>query len=175
MSYYLEQLIDRFRNFEFSRMNKITTIFFIAFSILLVSSSCGRKKAMANADEQTAEVKIPDPEVEDIIIDEGFVPPRENGRFTVEGMKMVDNLLHLKVSYSGGCEEHIFNLYTDKRYMKSYPPKLNLFLEHIDNNDKCRAMITKELVFDVTGIEYPGTNELVLRFNNTKETLQFKY
>lgn len=156
-------------------MHRFSTILIMVFSLSLVATGCGNKKAMANAEERTTEVEIPDPEVKEIVIDKGFVPPRENGRFTIEGMKMVDNLLHLNVSYSGGCEEHVFNLYTDQRYMKSYPPKLNLFLEHIDNNDRCRAMITKELVFDVTGIEYPGTNELVLRFNNTKETLQFKY
>lgn len=151
----------------------VFTILMIA--ALIFATGCGKKKAMASERAQTEEVTIPDPEIQKIVIDEGFVPPRENARFTVDKMEMDGSKLHLSVSYSGGCEEHIFNLYTNGSYAKSYPPQLTLFLEHIDNNDRCRAMITKELVFDVTGIEYPGTNELMLRLNNTEEKLSYKY
>lgn len=149
------------------------SLFLLAASLLL--SACGRKKAVANTQEETAEVTIPDPEVEPVIIDENFVPPRENADFEVEQMEMLGHELHLRVRYSGGCEEHDFNLYSDGRYAKSYPPQLTLFLEHIDNNDNCRAMIVKELVFDVRGIEYPGTSTLIIRLNNTDKTLQYKY
>ncbi len=150
----------------------IALVFLLA---ILFSAACGKKKAMANTREETPDVNIPDPEINAVIIDEGFVPPKENGRFEVDGMEMLGNELHLKVRYSGGCEEHIFNLYSNNMYAKTYPPQLTLFLEHIDNNDRCRAMIMKELVFDVSGIEYPGTSEVILRLNNTEETLQYKY
>lgn len=130
---------------------------------------------MANPHEETPEVTIPDPEIQQLIIDEGFVPPRENAAFEVDGMEMIGSELHLRVTYSGGCEEHQFNLYFNKQYAKSYPPQATLFLEHIDNNDRCRAMITKEIVFDLTGIEYPGTSELVIRLNNTDKKLSYKY
>lgn len=156
-------------------MKNLPYALFIGFAVFALFTSCGRKKEMANAQTETSEVKIPDPTVQTVIVDEGFVPPRENGRFNVERMEMIDSHLHLEVSYSGGCEEHVFNLYTNKRYAKSYPPQLSLFLEHIDNNDRCRAMIQKELVFDLTGVEYPGTNELVLRLNNTDQNLHYKY
>lgn len=157
-------------------MNKsLPTIVLFLLSATLLMASCGRKKAAAKSQEETEEVNLPDPEVEPVVIDENFVPPRENADFEVEQMEMLGHELHLRVRYSGGCEEHIFNLYSNGRYAKSYPPQLTLFLEHIDNNDHCRAMITKELVFDVRGIEYPGTSTLVVRLNNTDETLQYKY
>lgn len=136
---------------------------------------CGKKKSVANPNTETAEVTIPMPEVEKLIVDEGFVPPRENGRFNVERMEMEGDRLLLAVSYSGGCEEHIFNLYSDGRYAKSYPPQLTLFLEHIDNNDRCRAMIQKELVFDITDAQYPGTSEVVIRLNNTEINTRYRY
>ncbi len=142
---------------------------------IVFNAACGKKKAMANTQEETPEVKIPDPEIKAVIIDEGFVTPRENGRFELDGMEMLGHELHLSVRYSGGCEEHEFKLYSNNIYAKSYPPQLTLFLEHIDNNDRCRAMIMKEIVFDVSGIEYPGTSEVVIRLNNTEETIQYKY
>ncbi len=154
------------------------TKFVMIFSLALALSAtmgCGKKKALANPHEETPEVTMPAPEIDKLVIDENFVPPRENGRFEVESMMMEDNLLKLRVAYSGGCEEHFFNLYSNGMYAKSYPPQLTLFLEHIDNNDRCRAWIVKELVFDISDAEYPGTNEVVIRMNNTDKTARFKY
>ncbi len=138
-------------------------------------SACAKKKATAEGTQETTNVTIPKPEVEKIIIDQGFVAPETNGRFTVDSWSINGSIVEIAVSYSGGCEEHIFKLYTDQKYMKSYPPQLNLFLEHIDNNDRCRAMIMKKLAFDVSGIEYPGTSQIVLHLNNTKETIIYNY
>ncbi len=147
----------------------------VLFSVSCVLLSCGKKKALAKANDETTVAMNPPLEIQEITIDEGFVPPRENAMFQVEAMEMKHSELHLRVVYSGGCEEHLFNLYFNGNYAKSYPPQVSLFLEHIDNNDRCRAMITKELVFDVSGIEYPGTSELKIRLNNTDRTLQYKY
>lgn len=147
----------------------------ILLASVLLMASCGKKKRMANSEEKTEEVTIPTPEVEKVIVDENFVPPRENGRFEVERMEMEGDHLKLTVSYSGGCEEHIFHLHSNGKYAKSYPPQITLFLEHIDNNDRCRAMINKELIFDVSNVQYPGTSELMIRLNNTDKTLQYKY
>jgi len=147
----------------------------LSLGFLLMFSACAKKKGVAESTQETVNVSIPKPEVEKIIIDQGFVEPAINGRFNVDSWSINGSVLEITVSYSGGCEEHIFRLYTDQKYMKSYPPQLNLFLEHIDNNDRCRAMIIKKLSFDVAGIEYPGTSEIILRLNNSKETISYKY
>lgn len=153
------------------------TNFFLALAvgILFTFSACAKKKAAAEGTTETVNVTIPKPDTEKVIIDQGFIAPETNGRFEVESMEINGSILELSVTYSGGCEEHIFKLYSDQMYMKSYPPQLNLFLEHIDNNDRCRAMIIKKLAFDLSGIEYPGTNELVIHLNNTKLTINYKY
>lgn len=152
----------------------ITTLFISLFAVLLVTS-CGSKKETANQENSASEFQMPEPEMERVIIDEGFVPPRENGAFNVESMDIVDAKLTLSVSYSGGCEEHEFNLYSPNQYAKSYPPQLSLFLQHIDNGDNCRARIYKDLIFDISGVEYDGTNTLIIKVNNTKETIEYKY
>lgn len=156
-------------------MKNTTTTVFLALFVLLFMGSCGSKKEAASQGSATSEVTVPDPKVQHVIIDEGFVPPRENGLFVVESMEIDGHKLTLNVSYSGGCEEHEFKLYSPNQYAKSYPPQLSLFLMHIDNGDNCRARIFKELVFDISGVEYLGTNTLELRLNNTKETLLYNY
>lgn len=162
-------------NFEKTIMKKYSFFFLILLASIVLIQSCRKKKELANAKSQTSEVVIPAPEIDKVIVDENFVVPKENGRFNLESMEMDGNLLKLKVSYSGGCEEHIFNLYSNKMYAKSYPPQITLFLEHIDNNDRCRAMIYKDLVFDVTEIQYPGTNQLFIRLNNSEEKIPYNY
>lgn len=156
-------------------MKSITIITAIAAGFLILFSGCAKKKAAADGAKETVNVTIPKPENEKVIIDQVFIAPETNGRFNVDNMEINGSILELTVSYSGGCEEHIFKLYSDQMYMKSYPPQLNLFLEHIDNNDRCRAMIIKKLAFDLSGIEYPGTNELIIHLNNTKLTINYKY
>jgi hypothetical protein len=156
-------------------MKSKTIITAIAAALLISFSSCAKKKATAEVSQETVKVTIPQPKSEKIIVDEGFIAPESNGRFNVDEMAINGSILELTVSYSGGCEEHIFKLYSDQMYMKSYPPQLNLFLEHIDNNDRCRAMIIKKLAFDLSGIEYPGTNELIINLNNTRLTVNYKY
>jgi hypothetical protein len=156
-------------------MKSVTFILALAAFILFSFSACAKKKKVAEGIPESEIVTIPKPDTEKVIVDEGFIAPQSNGRFNVESMDINGSILELSVSYSGGCEEHFFKLYSDQMYMKSYPPQLNLFLEHIDNNDRCRAMIIKKLAFDLTGIEYPGTNELVIHLNNTKLTVNYKY
>lgn len=154
---------------------KSTTTVLIALVILVITVGCGRKKELASEQRATSEVSIPDPDLQQVIIDKGFVPPRKNGSFDVESMEIIDSKLMLNVSYSGGCEAHEFNLYSKNEYAKSYPPQLSLFLEHIDNGDNCRARIYKDLIFDLSGVEYDGTNILIIRVNNTEETIEYKY
>lgn len=156
-------------------MKSTTIIIAIAAGILFAFSACAKKKAAADGAQETINVTIPKPDTEKVIIDQGFIAPETNGRFNVDNMAIDGSILEVTVSYSGGCEEHVFKLYSDQMYMKSYPPQLNLFLEHIDNNDRCRAMIIKKLAFDISGIEYPGTNELIIHLNNTKQTINYKY
>lgn len=156
-------------------MKSATLIIALATGILFTFSACAKKKAVTEGTTETETVSIPKPDTEKVIIDQGFIAPETNGRFEVESMEINGSMLELSVTYSGGCEEHIFKLYSDQMYMKSYPPQLNLFLEHIDNNDRCRAMIVKKLAFDLSGIEYPGTNELIINLNNTRLTVNYKY
>ncbi len=114
---------------------------------------------------------------EKLAVDENFSAPAENGSFKVESLSIDGDIVTMVISYSGGCEEHEFELVTNKLYLKSMPPKLNLFLKHNNNGDACRKLVIDTLRYDVSPARYPSPNtkEVVLMFNNTKEVLHYKY
>jgi len=59
--------------------------------------------------------------------------------------------LELVVSYSGGCEEHFFELcWPDATFMESDPVGARLQLWHSGAPDPCEAWIEEELTLDVT-------------------------
>ena len=127
-------------------------------------------KSDAGSANVPAAVVIPE-----VTVQSGFVKPKENGRFNFQKISLSDSLLTMVVNYSGGCKEHQFDLISSGFYAKSYPPQLSLFLQHTDSADACRALIIDTLRFDVSNIKYPGVQEVILRFNNTKETLRYQY
>jgi hypothetical protein len=55
----------------------------------------------------------------------------------------------ISVSYSGGCEQHFFEVVWDSAILYSNPPKIELILLHNSNGDQCEAYITEELVFSI--------------------------
>ncbi len=58
----------------------------------------------------------------------------------IEGESLV-----VSVSYSGGCEEHLFRTCWDGSFMESFPVQARLELQHDGNDDACEAEITEEL------------------------------
>lgn len=60
-------------------------------------------------------------------------------------------LVHIK--YSGGCEEHGFELYMSPPvFAESNPVQADLYLRHDAAGDVCRALINRELKFDLRPI-----------------------
>lgn len=60
-----------------------------------------------------------------------------------------DRLL-LEVRYGGGCREHRFALAGGGVFMESQPVQTSLRLEHDALGDVCRALVERELSFDLT-------------------------
>jgi hypothetical protein len=81
---------------------------------------------------------------------------------TVTGVSVAVNTLTIEVGYSGGCEEHSIDLYTDKLLLESDPPQINLWLSHNAHGDMCEAYISQSLRFDLTSLEV-DVNSLYLR------------
>ena len=70
--------------------------------------------------------------------------------YTIDSAYLIDNYLSISVSYAGGCEEHLFNLYTEDNFCGTPPCYIYLTLSHESNNDLCEAIMRENLCFDVS-------------------------
>ena len=70
------------------------------------------------------------------------------------GLVIEDDTLTLTVSYSGGCKRHYFTIVADDEFLPiSDSVRLDIFLAHDANNDRCEAYLTTEYEFDLTPIK----------------------
>ena len=94
-----------------------------------------------------------EPGMQVTVIPSGTVPrgpfdPADVHEAWVEG-----DLLHLRVSYGGGCGEHDFALRFSRPFLESDPVQAPLYLAHDAKGDPCRAIVGRELVFDLTPLK----------------------
>lgn len=149
-------------------MKQFTSILLVALlSILLIN--CKNKKdatteAMPDKEEATDVSENIESDVKKVTVERSY-HFRETDDYNLDTMWMVKDTLFLKVQYSGGCEDHEFELMSNGAYAKSMPPQMTLHLEHDANNDMCRAMITEELKFDLTPVRNPSSEKLIVRVN----------
>ncbi len=61
--------------------------------------------------------------------------------------------LTLDVEYSGGCEDHEFDLVAWGGWLESFPIQVNVLLAHESHGDACDALITQGLRFDLSPLE----------------------
>lgn len=73
--------------------------------------------------------------------------------FALDSATVDGDVLNLALQYSGGCQEHEFELYmSPAAFMESLPAQANLYLYHEDNDDACDAIILHNLQFDLRPI-----------------------
>jgi hypothetical protein len=58
--------------------------------------------------------------------------------------------LRIAVEFAGGCAEHHFSLLHFGIFMESLPVQTNVQLTHDAGGDRCRALLGRELLFDLT-------------------------
>jgi hypothetical protein len=89
--------------------------------------------------DQTGLIKMPHGEIIKLV--------EANAHFNINNVYIWENVLHLNVTYGGGCREHLFKLLWDGSFMESFPPKVSLFISHDNNADPCKAIVTQDLQF----------------------------
>jgi hypothetical protein len=146
-------------------MKKHLTIFSVALLMLLVVS-CKRNK-------EVAAVPVKDfPSIENIIPIQ--LPSEINFKGQTDNFEVLEThqdggFLIVKVAYSGGCNEHFFEVSWDERYLKSLPPQVNVRLTHVNNDDACRARIEKELAIDLRKLFLNTPSDVVVILNGNAE------
>lgn len=145
---------------------------FAIYSLLLIFLLNGCKNQSKTAEDSNTMQAESYPEV---IVDQGYTNFKNKVPVTIKYMEIDGDILTLAISFSGGCDEHEFELICNGAYAKSYPPQLTLFLRHDDKDDRCRSIVDKKLNFNLKPVQYPGTGQIVLKFNNTKEFIHYNY
>lgn len=74
--------------------------------------------------------------------------------FTVLSAHISGNTLSATVQYGGGCEDHVFTLEGSEAISKSLPPIRAIRLVSKGKKDACKALITKNLQFDISKLAY---------------------
>ncbi|HYO93447.1 MAG TPA: hypothetical protein VER33_03000 [Polyangiaceae bacterium] len=76
-------------------------------------------------------------------------PMPDSDFIQVDSSLLAGDRLSLKVSHSGGCEEHSYGLCYGA-FLESSPVQTTLGLIHAPNSDDCQALVTQTLTFDLT-------------------------
>lgn len=77
-----------------------------------------------------------------------IVDPYRIDQATIQGDE-----LHIKVTYTGGCEEHLFELMALNDFLASQPAQAELLLTHDANRDNCEAVVNEELKFSLLSLK----------------------
>ncbi|MCI5054466.1 MAG: hypothetical protein MRY83_00010 [Flavobacteriales bacterium] len=163
-------------------------VFLSLFAVLFSYSSCKSKKKTAEVTNQQEQVvdtvsqKVESPkdkpqgfEVQSVILDDSEIAYKTGDAYTIDTAYIVRGILLVKCSYSGGCKEHEFNLYTDGSLMKSLPPQLKLNLNHNANEDPCESWVTTALRFDLSKAHAEGHNKVQLNLSNYNYKIPYTY
>ncbi|HET6243389.1 MAG: hypothetical protein H0V01_00660 [Bacteroidetes bacterium] len=107
---------------------------------------------------------------EKVIVEPDFSKQGKNTRMQIQEVKLIsDKTIEISFSYSGGCKEHSFSLYTSGALIKTLPPKIHLFLVNHQQEDACRELITAKIQFDISNALPSNTKKTILIFNDVFE------
>lgn len=106
-----------------------------------------------------------------ITVDKAYSGPAKGDAFTIQDMSVKGDSLHIAVQYSGGCQDHTFEMITHGNMLKSLPPQLPLYLEHQGNGDNCRSLITKKLAYDLKPLRTQSGKKVKVFVNDDKSKM----
>jgi hypothetical protein len=122
----------------------------------------------SNQESTNAEELLP------ITVEIGFQPSGSDP-FSLNSVTISGDTLILSVQHSGGCKEHSWYMYTSGVIIKTYPPKLELYPVHKKNSDMCKALIKRDLKFNLAPLKFPGNDKLLLQIEGFPEFITYTY
>ncbi|MCX6169482.1 MAG: hypothetical protein NTX65_09085 [Ignavibacteriales bacterium] len=107
------------------------------------------------------------------LIDANYSGMIRRDMLNVSNVTLANDLLNFSVGYSGGCREHIIELFAQKEIAKSNPAQVTINLSHFADGDMCEAYVTKEIKFDLSPLKtflknnYNITDRIILNILDT--------
>lgn len=118
-----------------------------------------------------------DPVIDKIQIVESGEIDSSTDPYIVQSLKIQDSILEIEVCF-GGCAEHDWKLVTSRRYKKSLPPQLDIYLIHDQHDDPCKRQDCQTLYFDISDAKYPGKTEdytITLNLSKSNKSVNYDY
>lgn len=155
----------------------------IAISLIIGLSvftfSCKKKKQSNSTNIEENQPPVQQDEKLKVIpysVDAANAAAGHGDSFNIENAEIVGDSLIVDVSYGGGCQLHVFSLYSTGSYLKSLPLQMELTLNHQSNGDMCRAFLRNRIAFDIKQTKPNKGNELKIILNGNREKiLTYKY
>jgi hypothetical protein len=106
--------------------------------------------------------------VSDIIIVDEIKINEADLKYTILDVRHNAHALLVELEYGGGCiDPHVFELISDAEINKD--GIVDMWLLHKTHDDLCKALIKRQLVFDISYITTLKSKKLkAIRFNNDK-------
>lgn len=142
---------------------------------VLLFLSCATQNEINQVDE--TEINVESKPDENIELTAKIGELTESDPITITSAQIDGNKMFLTVEYSGGCEEHSFEMVGSLAVMKSLPPKRSVRLIHESNDDHCRALITKNLVINIEALadSQKSGSEIILILDGYGKELKYIY
>jgi len=89
----------------------------------------------------------------------------ESDPYFLNNSQRNESILYVDVSYSGGCENHEFEVVWDGLIYETNPPQANILISHNANGDACEAFLSDTLTIDlnqVFGESYSDDLKLII-------------
>lgn len=110
-------------------------------------------------------------------ISDSFGDLKTGDRYSVNAVRVEGNMMYVDLSYSGGCKEHVFNVYGSNAIAKSLPPIRAIKINHNANEDHCRAMINQTISVDLRNFAYKKEegSQIYLTLEGFKDRITYTY
>lgn len=83
--------------------------------------------------------------------------------FAIVDQEIDGRVLRLQVEYTGGCEEHAFEVWWGGAVATSDPPVVPLEIQHHGNGDTCQRLVREEIAIDLRALDEVGTEAIRLQ------------
>lgn len=130
-------------------MNKIFTFLLIGIAFLFWSNKCDKPKKQIKSDKMN---------VLNAIIDTTYDFTAYQDKFSLKKVELKDSLLTLTIE-ANVCNDDLIELVFNGNYLKSYPPKAQIGLKFIENN-QCKNN-TLIRTFNINPIKYPNSKTTI--------------
>lgn len=135
---------------------------YISILLIIISGiSCKSNKNTSNSNNQKG---IP------VVIDSSFSVDNKNMRMNILNIQLNKDVLTMEINYSGGCQEHNFNLYSNGKIENN---TMQLFLVDLQNEDFCKMLLTDTLKFNLSNLKTISKNKLNLTINRNEQIIQY--